>query len=855
MESLSPATPGLSWGAEIWARTPRHHGFSSGENFLHTEMRAALYSRLSNQQKIEFDSLIKEKDPELFREGALVFGGRLEDGGKLDLAAVLYSAIGARQRFDALAGRGSPGLRAEFLLKRFTETATDYRMIVPMLAGTMVGSMAKTAIGVRLAGGTRAAWWSRGMVAKLSSGMGAYLLEVPVFAGSAHLLNGGNRGTFSTQLPSAFLTLGALKLSGLAAPKGFLRHAAPFAGLMGAHQLEEYWGLRAKVDGATTVVDTLGAVLSLGIGANLGHRLLGRNIHSSQYDLEARRVGLSPPFLQTVGQTPPYAWALASRYSPRSIASGDSLAGPSLLKMSSLGDGPRSALQEKFRPQFPPEDRDSYSEEIIFHVLNTPSSLPDFHDKLLAALSQSPLRGSKSQYVIAMNLELVFSSNSLHSPTGSFNYALIQQFVTKAILDPEWGHLALLVLFETMEQGPTRDKLQALYEAYRYGKGLALPLEISFSFDFWKMHINEAMEFLQDYRKEDKILLLNFVHEIAKDHPVRAKRLLEIFGDGKNSGRYDPILIDTVLDEAKFSPVGHLTVQRMLQIFAVADVSAKLKDLLPPDETEDTHRFLAKLQAQGLTKEQMAEKINGSRHAGYVEDPRLAGKIVDVVLETSPFFDSPNRRQEAFDRLEAAFFRFARSREKLTPEVLMELFQTNPNPQAERLSKSLEANRVTLEIHSGPDFDRIVKAWGQAPETEVSLLLREQKPGALFRILIRDLPPMDLTNKIGEWRAFSDLMHRLKALSHEAGHFEDFSNSLELKPQMSRQERHVSEGMALFTEFGFRMQNIDQWFWDQAQRLGDSLGLYFQSISDKAYYGQENENIMRGLRNFIGEED
>lgn len=289
---------------------------------------------LSESQRLQLSALAKESDESLFFQGLLDIAGALEVGDRLDLAATLYSATAqlasprtlkrdAEARLNAMIGKGPVGNRAEFLLRRFTRDASDPKVIVPMLAGTAVYSLARSAALGRLTLGARGAWYSQGLGARLVASSMGFALEVPTFALSSRALRQiGTDGKtpqpgLDHELASAAITLGLLKGFGFAGQKGFARlHAlgesgaatrlaawtgvtrplisqgSMFAGLLTAHRLEESVGLRPHIDGATTLTDTFASMLSLGVGAHLGNLALGPRFTGLQREMEVR-AGLS----------------------------------------------------------------------------------------------------------------------------------------------------------------------------------------------------------------------------------------------------------------------------------------------------------------------------------------------------------------------------------------------------------------------------------------------------------------------------------------------------------------------------------------------------------------------------------
>ncbi len=387
MSSQLDHASGWSWGAEAGARTSRRQSFSAREqqdqasgaaDFSAAAVLAPLESlrnKFNQNQIAEIDDLAGERDPEIFFTGLLAFGQRLQNQGKPEIAAEVYSIIvgagqmnlftspsarrsapgpgvanlnepsqshdllaGGRtdvslgmsvkssgpprqvaprsqQKLNAIMGVGSVGYRAEVLLQGFAKSATDFRTIAPMVAGSAIYQLTKTAALGRLALSTRVNWFTRGWGANLSSALIGTAAEVPVFGLGTRWLHqlGGEapvRGV-GADLLSAGLTLGVLKITGFAGHQAVHRinglraggaihelplqlsqavipQASMFVGLMGSHKLEAAVGLRPHVDGATAVTDTLASMVSLGVGSRLGHSLLGPRFAKFQGELAAR---------------------------------------------------------------------------------------------------------------------------------------------------------------------------------------------------------------------------------------------------------------------------------------------------------------------------------------------------------------------------------------------------------------------------------------------------------------------------------------------------------------------------------------------------------------------------------------
>ncbi len=329
---------------------PEGEGSFSAREFVRRLLDSGLAERWGEGERRELAALAGESSPELFFEALFRLGKRLEADGRDSAAVDVYAAVEgavppitgdkrerplrilAQERLHAIQGLGAFAPRFEFLLKNFTRDAADPRAILPMLAGTTVYGLVRAAALGRLAGTARAAWYSRGAGARLLAASAAYAAEVPVFALSGRALRGlgdvfhAEAPGLGHDLAGAALTLGALKGFGWVGNMAFRKlhgvdrygvasralglleagrvatsQSAMFFGLLGAHRLEEALGLRPARDGATTLTDTLASMLSLGVGAHLGHRLLGRRFAAFQRELGLRVQAQDMPRVNLVG--------------------------------------------------------------------------------------------------------------------------------------------------------------------------------------------------------------------------------------------------------------------------------------------------------------------------------------------------------------------------------------------------------------------------------------------------------------------------------------------------------------------------------------------------------------------------
>ncbi len=341
-----------------------------------------IQKKVGERRLQEILSISEEPNPAMFWASALQLGVRLKQDHQLDQAGGVLAVVSkqgatdslrnqATAEMDSILGKGSGGMRAEFLLSRLAKDATSAEMIVPMVGASFVGHMVGAASLGRLAR-LGEAWYSRGFGVRFLAGSAAYAAEFPAFALAGRALSPIPHGSLTDDMQRSALTLGALRIFGFAGNQAFLKvhgfnqmgipaqlsgftkfsqaaipQASMFAGLIASHKLEEQLGLRQKVDGATTFIDTFGSLVSLGVGSHLGRRALGPRFAALQHEMNFRaNVGaglvsaLSKDVVQGSGGPMPVV-ATAGRWRPpvADAPTGESLAAPVLMAASDGNGG------------------------------------------------------------------------------------------------------------------------------------------------------------------------------------------------------------------------------------------------------------------------------------------------------------------------------------------------------------------------------------------------------------------------------------------------------------------------------------------------------------------------------------
>ncbi len=908
---------GWDQGSEVRAWTSRTQSFSSrglsinmGRGNFSAEPGFARLLQLQNEFGPrfyeEFSSLLQEQNPEMFFNGLLNFGFRLENQGKIELAAEVYSAIvgaglvsapplhireKAENQLNAILGKGSTGPRTEFLLRQFAEQATDPAAIFAMASGGIVYKATRLAALTRLLSSPTRNFFTSGFSARAAASLLGFAAEVPAFTLAAKLGNAalGRQQTWdvtslSRELASGVIVLGSLKLSGWGsalvmnrlqgqASAGILRGGVQQGGMLGGillgHRLEEAAGLREAMDGPATLMDSLVTLLHFNIGGQLARRALGENLRNweSRLDLQASRLsgGTNP---QGAVREPPLQSAASVagpfRTLSLSIETKDPVQRPFIVKSSSINEGGSDSqvtrLTERFRKVFPPQGPpETYSEEIIAASLRILCPIPYFKERLLEALSKTPNRGTLTQLYTVLALEDVFLANALTTSTGSFDYALLQMLVGQMMADENPARRLQSVgkLLEEMERGLSRDSLTRIAVAGGYGTELGSSIQHQSSEEYRARLGAHAVREWSDYPDQHRIQLFNFVYQTAGEHQQRAHRMIELFGQGRRDLRYHSFDLESALDFAAFHPFGKLALQRILHVFATGDIPEKITEIaaITPHPEILEHLGQLTLLKPGVVQnpEALALEINGTYHTGFFNDVRLSRKILAATYETLPYRLHPAKMEKAKQALETKLEAFLETGRRFDRDGILFLMGIDPDP-AQRPQGQNWTNLV--EVLPDAEFEQLVKRWGQAHDCNISLFVREKIPGGRQRILIRAMPSLDHSTPEGKARAYSEMINRLKGVVHETEHWRHFNGFFEgieapSKPlilsNISRMERLVSEIMAMLAESSWRMKNVDNDMAEIGRRLGLNLPLYLRNIADYTYNSRENERVSAQL--------
>ncbi|MFO1518980.1 MAG: hypothetical protein U1F57_04855 [bacterium] len=525
-------------------------------------------------------------------------------------------------------------------------------------------------------------------------------------------------------------------------------------------------------------------------------------------------------------------------------------------------EGGKQAWIEQYRPFFPDSGPHIYSEEIIAETRDIPFPKPEFYPRLMEGFYRSPQRGTREQYYQLYVIHNVFTYDATKNAMGSFDNALLQHLFTQVLSNESAGERneALQAIFQAMEGGLSRRKVMDLIETYGTNDDFEATDKIRFPYYFAGTHTALIREQWNGYSPEEKVMLANFIYEKAGEDPSKAARMIQIMGEARNSGRYPADKIHGVLDLALKHPLGKIIVERLFHLFMVQDIPAKLNEFASTPLNDDTLKEVMKMEREGKKPEEIAQAIDGTVHTAYLKDPRLARKLVSVLSEAKDYLLNPDLKSANLQALKRSATAFLRSGRPLDGNAIVELLEAFPNSTVRSLARQMKSEKplFTIEVLSEEDFDEEVFMWGEAPHCRLSLFQKFADPNRPDRILIREMPKFDIKpdEPISPY-AYFELSVRLYTTLHEFEHWRHFTGAFDGEEKgaealemaaIGREERHVSEMMALLEEMRWRAFYHDNDLWEITQRQGSSLGGLLRNLTDMGYYQHVNARLGEWLQ-------
>lgn len=803
----------------------------------------------------------------------------------------------AQERLNAILGRGAVGPRLEFLIGRFLHEITDPAPIVAMgLAGT-VFKLGKLASLSHLHSNPSLNFFTRGGGAKALANVAGFLLEVPTFTFAtkgveAALGKKTSLEKISNELASGALFLGPLKFMAWGSASLFNRihrinplgssphsmgiltkasqiifpQAGMLAGILMGHRLEEIAGLKKAQAGATTLTDALVSLLHFNVAGHLTRRAFGEGFHAFERLLEIQahlltRPAGSPFEILAAGSAQFSEWlsmvqpakALATGNPPSPHHSEKDLKTLSLDWMFSAPfptPGQGKALEQKFRGRFPPRAKHYFPEEILNAVFCTPCEIRGFHERLLEAFTAVSNRGSQTQFYTARAIEFAFGYDAANTSTGSFDNALLQRVIEHVLAEASPHYLERMAeVFQAMEAGLSRRALETMATRFGALEGLKIPADPVFPAAFWRKRSPKVSSFFDGFSEEHGVALLNALYLAAEGDRTLAKKMLGLLVESTDSEAFNYDELRSAILYAIEHPAGMLVIRRILNVLAVGDIPAKIAELTSAQEVPDTFLTILSFKEQGLSLEKIAERINDTAHTAFIEDMRLARKLVAVSLDIHPAIVQPELRKPNFKKLDQAFLAIVRGKGSFSPEELINLLQLHPNTTVTALKDFWRSGKFRIEMPSGEEFDKTVAKWKGSPDCKEAIFINQILPWPRKRILLRALPSIDTSSSPGLNQLLNSVISRLTGLVHEFEHWHHFIGRPEPAAKNfgripfgnpSREERLISETMSFLEEQRWYIPMVADDYLQISHRLGENLAMYYRNFADKAYFGKVN---------------
>ncbi len=329
-------------------------GTGSGVNAEISAFQPAAYLAALGRQSLdpqahrELDSLLKESDPELFFYGLIDFANREVNRDRPVSAALAYRIVAdsagsfpelsrkAQQRWNAIKGVGEVGPRVEFLLHNLIEEGADPAMIFGMASAGALYRVVRAGSLATLAGSPLARTWLSPATRSLAASALGFAFEAPTFTLATHAAHEAlgrpqdwSAPALTRSLVSGALMLGGLKIGGGGAallerqwigrmspgfrlPGSAFQQGGMLAGIYLGRGLEQASGLHEKLDGATTLVDSLLTLLQFNIAGRLTPRALNAELARWEMVSTVKNQNQSGPPSDLLQPTPALALAGAA---------------------------------------------------------------------------------------------------------------------------------------------------------------------------------------------------------------------------------------------------------------------------------------------------------------------------------------------------------------------------------------------------------------------------------------------------------------------------------------------------------------------------------------------------------------
>ncbi|MBL7686322.1 MAG: hypothetical protein JNK65_09870 [Deltaproteobacteria bacterium] len=515
------------------------------------------------------------------------------------------------------------------------------------------------------------------------------------------------------------------------------------------------------------------------------------------------------------------------------------------------------ALRERYSSRFHPHIRT----EILERVLNLPFSDPAVHESLLQSLDEISTRFSNATSInLVRVIHQIYLTNPKQTSTGSVESLFLHHLLDTILSNRNSSHrnTQLTELFQNMKNGLNEDIL--LNQLRRIDStSHRITEELEYTEDFYHQHIQQITQHWALFSANAQTILFNHLYHRLKNHPRACARWIQILGRSVESD-YTVTEVEAVIHRAQTHPLGRLLMDRLLHVVIAQDGAFKLREMADTGPHLSSQEVISGLHQAGFNGESIADAINKTRHTAYLDDMRLARKVVSVNLELENFRSNPQLLNHRRKNLEDGITTLLTYGIPFTSEHLAYFLNLNPNSMTESLrgrvqNKQNPERPIQLRFLSESDMQEYGRNLKQSRLRElIQMLPGENHPAS---ILIEDIAPYQLEDfdhpgRLEQVR--EQIISRLEFLAHGYEHWRHFSGSYEGLEQGGEaiQTQTISNENRLLIEIMARLEQT-RWLYSNTWRdthplahlQGSSLATYFRDETDASYFRAVRTRLIR----------
>ncbi len=757
---------------------------------------------------------------------------------------------------------GSTSARAQMLADQFLDQLFDPVNLAAFGVAAGVRTGVKTGVQAWLGRGAGAVSHQVALGRRILPGALAFVAEVPAFVGTRRALSQPTSNPWGPELLGTAFFLGSLQLGqilsrplmGWMPPQSNLRWAVPalaqYSGIYVGQYLEQTSLGHADLGWDHRAIDSFAIFMQLQALGRLAGTVTSGMIPATALRQQRGPYSRLDPALETVPSR-------QEAFQPSELS--NNLSGPKErpVYLHFFNEGrPREGDIDVYRERM----RDThYGEGVAQNISSIESGEPFFAPRWLDVFTSQSDRGSYSQILDTDVLSLIYRDRPLETSLGSWQGARLQAFIGEVMRDPDLqrGRQALFTLHGAMQAGLSSAKLEHLSAMFRYDiVGMGRMDGKAFG-DFIHQHRSMVGALHRAMGTERANRVTQFIFRESSADVGRARSMMEIFLEETLSSRLPEGLLGKALDGVQNHSLHDSAMRRIFLTLATNGLSAKLAEIALPRTDKNSFAQVAQWARQGLSVEEIASRLDGTEHMGFIRDTAVSRKMAEVLLETGPYLtELSGQRNHHYSRLYVEISQRIRSGQPITSDTIMELLALEEHPQVQHLIRDWLTGDFDIVLLEPKVFDARVSEWGQVESCPL-MFFDNQFDQQGRRLVMRQLPrfssgdtapsgteAIDISSTSGMNAARLAVLQRLYGTIHEYQHFLDL-NAESGPPMATRHNRVVTEMTAFLEEFRWRARNTDLVMFEYARRQGVSLGTYLRDRAERNYFSQYDHQVAR----------